>query len=102
MFRWSGLRSGHAKVPALVIAGDIVTKAEATNHIVSIWREAKLYLVKGANHLTPFERPEEYSKAIADFARDAIETSREREQADVVPLAHHPPKSNGAPPTYLH
>jgi pimeloyl-ACP methyl ester carboxylesterase len=105
MYRWRGLQSGCAKVPALVIAGDadIVTKAQAGAQIVSIWREANLHLVEGANHLTPFERPEEYGKAISQFAGQVIASSRASEPAaDVVALASRAAKPNGARPDYLH
>jgi pimeloyl-ACP methyl ester carboxylesterase len=105
MYRWRGLQSGHAKVPALVIAGDkdIVTKPEASSAIVSIWRGAKLHVVNGANHLTPFERPQEYSKAISEFAREVIETAWAGEPvADIVPLASHAIRPDGAPPDYIH
>lgn len=104
MYRWRGLQSGHAKVPALVIAGDrdIVTKAQASAQIVSIWREANLRLVEGANHLTPFERPEEYTKAISQFIGEAISTARAGEPAaDVVALSSHAAKPNAARPNYL-
>jgi hypothetical protein len=105
MYRWGGLKSGHAKIPALVIAGDadIVTKADAGARIVSIWREANLQLVEGANHLTPFERPEEYSKAISLFAGEAIAASRAEEPvADIVALAWPMSEPDGSQPNRLH
>lgn len=91
------------KFPLIAGDEDIVTKPEASSAIVSIWRGADLRLVNGANHLTPFERPQEYSKAISQFAREVIETVRAGEPAaDIVPLASHAIKPNGSPPDYIH
>jgi pimeloyl-ACP methyl ester carboxylesterase len=72
MFRWD---ADHALaglgVPVLAIAGtaDIVTKPEASRHIVEGTPGAELMTIDRANHMGFVEQADLYNRAIAAFAR---------------------------------
>lgn len=71
MMRWDASDAlTRLRVPALVIGGDkdIVTKLEASRHIVSENERCRLQVIEGVNHLGPMERADIYNAAIAEFA----------------------------------
>jgi len=70
MYHWRGLSGTGVDVPAIVVGGasDIVTKPEASHTIATMWPRASLHVVPSANHLTPFERYEDYARLMAEFA----------------------------------
>jgi pimeloyl-ACP methyl ester carboxylesterase len=56
-------------VPALVIVGeqDMMTPPVEAQKMVDALPEAKLVTVAGAGHLTPWERPVEFTKVVREF-----------------------------------
>ncbi len=76
MFRWDADRAlADIGVPVLVISGDddIVTKAEAGQHIADVTPGAEFMRVDKANHMGFLERPEVYNPAIAAFALKCLQ-----------------------------
>ncbi|MET3713690.1 pimeloyl-ACP methyl ester carboxylesterase [Sphingomonas trueperi] len=72
MFRWSAEEALRAcPVPILVLGGskDIVTKAEASEHIAHIAPRGQLQIMEGANHMGPIAQAAAYHTAIIDFAQ---------------------------------
>jgi len=84
MFRWDADHAlAGAGVPVLAIAGkiDLLTRAEASWHIVDVTPGAERLTVERANHMGFVEQAGIYNPAIARFAKACYADAPDREQS---------------------
>ncbi len=64
-------RAAKIRMPTLVLVGDqdFITPVDLSNELVDLIPDARMRLIEGAGHLSNFEQPEEFNRAVDDFIR---------------------------------
>jgi 3-oxoadipate enol-lactonase len=62
-------RAEEIRVPTLVLVGDqdLVTPPELSNELVDLIPDARMQVIRAAGHLTNFEQPDEFNRAVELF-----------------------------------